>query len=462
MTSSTPPPSAPENPLTGDDVAELYLLDGPVRDYAWGSTELLAELQGRDPSTDPEAELWLGSHPGAPSVVEHQGWAVPLDALLAAAPHDTLGDGLAAGIEASGDPQSPQLPFLVKLLAAAAPLSIQAHPTVAQAQRGWDVENDRGTALEAPERCYKDRNHKPEMLIALTEFSALCGFRDPRDAAGTFRRLGELQELSEDVLTAVTEFSQRLDACDLAGVFTALLDPEGPWADDTDNRTFATRLLTAVRHPDNAELVATDSALGTAVEIAAHHPDDPGVLVSMLMNRVNLRPGEAIFLGAGVVHAYLSGLGLETMASSDNVLRGGLTPKHINVTELQRVVNFTPTTDPRVTPHAREESRAGARVDAFPVPVKDFTVTSVRLSPGAALELRDSGPRILVCTAGRARLNAAAQSLELAAGRASFVPARTGALTLTDQHFDHVPNAEHPTTVFVIGCPGASADAASS
>lgn len=456
MTSLTPPS------VHGDALAELYLLDGPVRDYAWGSAELLAELQGRDASGEPEAELWLGSHPGAPSVVHHLGDSVPLNTLLAAAPAEALGDCLAAGIDASGDPHSPQLPFLVKLLAAAAPLSIQAHPTVTQAKQGWDAENARGTALDSPERCYKDRNHKPEMLIAITEFSALCGFRDPRDAAGTFRRLGELQELSADVLTAVTEFSQRLEAGDLSGVFTALLDPEGPWADDTDNRTFATRLLTALRHPDNTDLVATDASLNTAVEIAAHHPDDPGVLVSMLMNRVNLSPGEAIFLGAGVVHAYLSGLGLETMASSDNVLRGGLTPKHINVTELQRVVDFTPTTDPRVHPASRGESEDGARVETFPVPVNDFIVTGIHLAPQSTFHLHDAGPQILVCTAGEVRLEASEQSLDLAPGQAAFAPASTRALTLADRSAGSAGstqkphNAEHPTTVFVIGCPSAS------
>ncbi|MGO1182857.1 MAG: mannose-6-phosphate isomerase, class I [Micrococcaceae bacterium] len=459
MTSSTPPHSpavASGTALTVDDLAEIYLLDGPVRDYAWGSTELLAALQGREPAAEPEAELWLGSHPGAPSLVEHQGAPISLDALLAAAPAATLGACLNDGVAASGDADAPQLPFLVKLLAAAAPLSIQAHPTSAQAMQGWETENARGTALDAPERCYKDRNHKPEMLVALTEFSALCGFRPPGESAASFRRLGALNELSDDVLRAVTDFSQRLDVGDLAGVFTALLDPEGPWADDADNRTFSTRLLTALCHPDNAEAVAADTSLGAAAEIASHHPDDPGVLVSVLMNRVTLAPGEAIFLGAGVVHAYLSGLGLETMASSDNVLRGGLTPKYINVTELQRVVDFTPTTDPRVSPESCADVPAGARVSRFPVPVEDFTVTRVDLDPDSALTLPDAGPRILVCTAGRTQVSATRESLDLAPGRSAFAPAQTGALTL------HAVNAEHPTTVFVIGCPSAATGASES
>lgn len=456
MTSSTPPHStAPATGAaqTGVDLAELYLLDGPVRDYAWGSTELLAALQDREPADEPEAELWLGSHPGAPSVVEHQGTRVSLDALLATAPTATLGACLNDGVAASGDPTAPQLPFLVKLLAAAAPLSIQAHPTSAQAVEGWEAENARGTALDAPERCYKDRNHKPEMLVALTEFSALCGFRAPEESAASFRRLGALNELSDDVLRAVTDFSQRLDVGDLAGVFTALLDPEGPWADDTDNRTFTTRLLTALSHPDNAEALSADTSLGAAAEIAGHHPDDPGVLVSVLMNRVTLAPGEAIFLGAGVVHAYLSGLGLETMASSDNVLRGGLTPKHINVTELQRVVDFTPTADPRVAPQPLGVAPDGTRVSRFPVPVDDFTVTRVDLDLGSALSVTDAGPRILVCTAGEAQVSAVEQSLTLTPGHSAFAPARTGALTLSSV------NAEHPTTVFVIGCPSAVIDA---
>lgn len=439
-------------------LAPLYRLDSPIRHYAWGSATLLARLQDRTPSGQPEAELWMGAHPAAPSSVTVNTTAnnpdstrtsasTALDALIASAPEATLGTALPIGRAASG--AEPQLPYLVKLLAAEQPLSIQAHPDRDQARAGWDAENTREISLNAAVRNYKDPNHKPEMLVALTDFSALCGFRPPVESADSFARLATLPGLGDAVSTALREFSHRLAAGDLKGVFTALLDPEGPWADDVESPTYTMHIVEALQASSATQ---SDTALATAVRIAEHHPQDPGVLVSVLMNRVQLAAGEAIFLTAGMVHAYLSGLGLETMAASDNVLRGGLTSKHIDVAELQRVVDFTPTVDPRITATLTTGTSPGVTRGHFDFPVEDFDVTRVDFTAAGTQDLSFTGPQIIVCTAGGAQVAAASDTAEttgttteqLSPGQSVFVPAATAAVTLD--------TTEHPTTVFVIGC----------
>lgn len=270
------------------------------RDYAWGSTTLIPELLGVAPTGRPQAELWLGTHPGSPARL------VGRDGDL----RDVVGE----------------LPFLLKILAAGSPLSLQAHPTTEQAQLGFARENAAGIPLDAPHRTYQDPHAKPEMIYALSdEFRALCGFRP---AAQT-----------RAVLDAVNPglFPELRSDADIRPLFERLLSGGAGVAAEIDDVCAAAQ-------------GATGDPWRTVRDLAVAYPGDPGVAISLLLHTVALRRGEALFLPAGNIHAYLSGLGIELMGPSDNVLRCALTPKHVDVAELLRVVDFAPVDDPRLSP----------------------------------------------------------------------------------------------------------------
>lgn len=396
-------PRGPSPKLEG-----MHVLEPIIRDYAWGSTTLLAGLQGREPTGEPEAELWLGAHPGAPcGVPMGDGRRVGLDELVAADPEAMLGAAAPGG----------RLPYLVKLLAAGQPLSIQAHPTLEQARAGFAAEEAADVPRDAPHRNYKDDNHKPEMLVALTEFSALCGFRPTEESSLSFERLAQTLTEYADGQTSVAavaaaRMSQALATGDLEGTFCALLDGESAWSAPG-------AVAQAVEALQGAEqLILQDPALATAVELARHHPDDPGVLVAVLLNRVDLAPGQAVHLPAGNVHAYLHGLGVEVMAASDNVLRGGLTVKHVDIPELRRVVAFEALPVPYTEPE-----RVADSVVAYRPPFEEFELLQATLDDDGDRALTLSGPGLAVVTRGRARLALAGQELVLGPGEAVFLPA---------------------------------------
>jgi mannose-6-phosphate isomerase len=375
-------------------MAEAVVRIAPVeRDYAWGSTTAIPRLLGRPSTGAPVAELWFGAHPDSPSHVAGD----PLDQLIAADPARLLGARVAA---AYGD----RLPFLVKLLAAARPLSIQVHPTRAQAAAGYADEQARGVALTAPERNYRDANHKPELLFALTEFDALCGFRP---VAATLELLDALAVAGLEPLRAALTGTDPLRAA-----FGWLLERDA---------TERARLIASVR-PACARLVAAGEwpLEAQAVLLAdAEFPDDVGVLLALLLNVVRLAPGEAIYLGAGNVHAYLRGLGVEVMANSDNVLRCGLTPKHVDVDAVMRVADFTALPEPRCRPDDR-----GPGEVRFAVAVPDFELSVLEVTGSRAC--RSDGPQLLLCTAGAVTAGAVpAVAIELGPGQAVFVAAAT-------------------------------------
>ncbi|MFE6666004.1 mannose-6-phosphate isomerase, class I [Streptomyces sp. NPDC057697] len=370
-------------------------LSNTVRPYAWGSTTAIPDLLGIAPTGEPQAEMWMGAHPGAPSRLTRitgtgeSGSEQPLTEVIAADPERELGR---ATVEKFG----PRLPFLLKLLAAGAPLSLQVHPDLAQAQRGYEDEERRSVPIDAPHRTYKDANHKPELICALTPFAGLCGFRRPAEAAETMAALG-VDSLKPYV--------------DLLGAH-----PE---------EAALREVLTAILGADPAEMAETVGLAAAAAErlggahapyarIAHHFPGDPGVIAAMLLNYVELQPGEALFLGAGVPHAYLDGLGVEIMANSDNVLRCGLTPKHIDVPELLRIVRFEATEPGILRPEA-----APSGEELYETPVDEFRLSRFDLSPGAApVDLTRDTPQILLCTGGAPK----AGELDLAPGAAVFVP----------------------------------------
>jgi mannose-6-phosphate isomerase len=370
-------------------------LHNRIREYEWGSREAIAAVQGRPvPSEAPEAELWVGAHPGNPSVVDGDG---TLDSFIASAPSELLGADAVARFGA-------RLPYLLKLLAASKPLSIQAHPDELQAAAGFAAEEAAGVPREAAHRSYVDPHHKPEMLVAWTDFEVLCGFRRPADSARLLAAL-EVAELAPVVAA--------LARSDLRGAVSTLLT----WPQEQRPGLVAGVVGAAGRLP-----AAQCELLGL---LAKEFPGDLGIVVGLLLNHVTLRPGEAIWMPAGNMHSYLRGTGVEILAASDNVLRGGLTPKHVNVAELLKVLVFEPLDDPIVTP---VEVVPGAVT--WPAPIADFRLTRVRVAAAAPVgPLTPSGPRTVLCLAGTVTVTDGESSIELAAGEAAFGGAGGGSLT---------------------------------
>ena len=379
----------------------MDLLENTIQPYAWGSRTAIAELRGEPvPSPGPQAELWMGAHPLAPSRILRGGVRSSLAEVLARAPEAELGPRALAEHGA-------QLPFLLKVLAAEQPLSLQAHPDERQAREGFDREEAAGIARDAPNRNYRDPWPKPELLCALSTFEALCGFRPAAEVVAILDALGT------PALAAVRE---RLVGCSGA---------EGLRAAFTD--------LVTLPRPERGPLVdavvaaAARAAPGPFADafawtgrLAALYPGDPGVVVALLLRPVHLAPGEALFLPAGNMHAYLHGVGIEIMASSDNVLRGGLTPKHVDVPELLRVLRFDEAPIPVVRPR---QGRRGERI--YETPARRFELSRIEPPPGG-FETAVWGPEILLCTEGEiAGVNDGGR-LALRRGSAAFVPASTG------------------------------------
>ncbi|WP_340557076.1 mannose-6-phosphate isomerase, class I [Streptomyces sp. GSL17-111] len=372
-------------------------LTNPLRPYPWGSRTALPELLGVEPDGTPQAELWMGAHPAAPSLIERGAGQEPLDRVIARDPAAELG---APVLRRFG----PRLPFLLKLLAADAPLSLQVHPDAAQAAHGHRSEEARGIPLDAPQRTYRDDNHKPEMIVALGPFEGLCGFRPPEECAQLLAalRLDALDRHCADLRARPEEEALR-------SVFTAFVTEGSALVEDV-TRAVARAARTEGRH-------RADFAAYRAV--ARAHPGDPGLLAALTLRHVRLAPGEGLFLGAGVPHAYLRGLGVEVMAASDNVLRCGLTAKHVDVAELLRVTRFSAGPVPTLRPVALASGE-----EVYPAPVDDFRLSRLRPRPGGApMPLDGTAPQILVCTEGRARVTDSGGASTLVPGSAVFVRA---------------------------------------
>jgi mannose-6-phosphate isomerase len=360
----------------------VVALEGTARHYDWGSPTVIPQLLGVPPDGRPVAELWFGAHPGGPAAVPAR--AVRLDQLVAADPAGILGPAVA-------DRFGGRLPFLVKILAAEHGLSIQVHPDGRQAREGFAREEAAGIPRDAANRNYRDPNHKPELICALTPIEALCGFRPAANVAAL------LDALDTPALAGVRA---ALDGEDpLRAAFTEILRRTDPGATVSE----LLDRLPALRD--------VDAGAARAVELtAADRPGDPGIVLTLLLNYTVLEPGEALFLRAGNVHAYLRGCGVEVMASSDNVLRCGLTSKHVDVDELLRITDF------RALPDLRSPADPLADGIAFRPPVDEFALT--RLSGRAAGSALGRGPAIVLCTAGTTTVD----GIELRPGRAVFVP----------------------------------------
>ena len=324
------------------------------------------------------------------------------------------------------------LPFLVKVLAADEPLSLQAHPSAAQAVEGYQREDRQGVPVNDPVRNYRDRNHKPELLVALAEFEALAGFRPAERSVALMRELG-VPALSPFIAL----LSGQADADGLRALFTTWITAPQP---DLDALIPAV-LDGAVGYVRSG---ATEFAAEarSVLELGERYPGDAGVLAALLLNRVSLKPGEGIFLPAGNLHSYLYGVGLEVMANSDNVLRGGLTPKHVDVPELLRVLDFLPVADVRVA-----TEREGIEL-AYRTPTEEFatamlTLDAADLGREVPAPAHHPGPQILICTQGSVTVHSDSAAVELDRGAALWVPAADGPIRLES----HRPAAVFRATV---------------
>jgi mannose-6-phosphate isomerase len=355
----------------------VELMRNRIRPYAWGSRIAIAELLGKPtPSPHPQAELWIGAHPADSSTLLGPTGEVPLTEVISANPVATLGR--------SGHREfDSRLPFLLKVLAAAEPLSLQAHPSAEQAARGFALEEAAGIPRTSGQRNYGDSFHKPELICAMTEFHALCGFRDP---AKTVHLLAALEVKQLDHYLGL--LSGQPDLHGTRALFSSIItippSTLGPLLADV--------LAACVPLVRRQGEFATEYR--TALELGERYPGDPGVLASLLLNRLTLQPGQAIYLPAGNLHAYLAGVGIEIMANSDNVLRGGLTPKHVDVAELMRVLDFTPGPVPVLR---GDPGLPGEWV--YPTPAAEFKLSRLEPVPEPR-NITHDGPQVLLTVDG--------------------------------------------------------------
>ena len=371
----------------------MWQLQTSVRHYPWGSRTVIPELLGEaTPADRPYAELWMGAHPDDPSVLSD---GTPLDKAIQRQPEELLGREVR---QRFGD----RLPFLMKVLAADQPLSLQAHPTTEQAEAGFAAEEAAGVPHDDPTRTFKDPFHKPELLLALTTFEALCGFRPVEESLHCLAKL-QVPEL-KPTIAALARGGLRAAIPQLLALTAELRSAL------VDAVAAAAARFVAAHDP---EFINT---YRWAASLAQTYPGDPGVVISLMCNHLRLAPGEAVFLPAGNLHAYLSGAGVEVMGSSDNVLRGGLTSKYVDLAALIEVLDFCDGRIPILHPVL---GPGGLR---YPVPVPDFDLTRCQLDAGSG-SLTTAGPQILLCADGVARLRSAGQELLLTKGHSAFLPA---------------------------------------
>ncbi|HSA39062.1 MAG TPA: mannose-6-phosphate isomerase, class I [Mycobacterium sp.] len=388
---------------------------GAIRTYAWGSRTAIADFTGRPtPAPHPEAELWLGAHPGDPATVTTADGEESLPELLRADPDGQLG---AAVCDRFGE----LLPFLVKVLAADEPLSLQAHPSSAQAVEGFEREDRMGIPLSSSERNYRDSSHKPEILVALGPFEALAGFRPVEQTIALMRALAVA-----DLDPYINLLAGQPEADGLRALFTTWITAPQPGLDVLVPAV----LEGAISYVQSGRTEFAAEAR-TLLELGERYPGDAGVLAALLLNRMHLDPGQAIALPAGNLHSYLRGVGIEVMANSDNVLRGGLTPKHVDVPELMRVLDFHPVAEADLRPDVDHDGCM--RIYRTPTPefaVSVFDIEGEWLGHEIDAPCPYEGPQILVCTRGTVEVRGKAGTLDLDRGDAAWVPADDGPLRL--------------------------------
>ena len=408
----------------GGDVkkgGQLERISGVEKYYSWGSDEAIQERFGIGRTGETLAEVWFGAHHLSPSVLLPESATCatttnptnPTDP--ATTPNDldplTLEDWVSADPSGTLGPLATErfgakLPFLMKLIAPKRPLSLQVHPDLSRARMMYQTEELAGIPLDAPDRMYKDPNHKPELIYALTKFEALAGFRAPRRIVEIFSDLDT--ELSAQI---VQMLRADLSPTGIRSVVDRLLSPATAPAPSQVEAIVAA--MTRRLHAGLSPSVRLDRIV---ISLAKHYSGDAGAIVAAMLNPVTLRPGEVLFTPPGGIHAYLSGLGVEVMASSDNVLRAGLTEKHVDPAELLNCLDYVAAPPVRIAPEWVTES-----TQVFYAPVDDFELSVTRLE-GPELSIPGHGGRIVLCIEGEVFLrDGQTPSLRLVPGEAVFV-----------------------------------------
>lgn len=373
-------------------------LKNSIQEYAWGSHNAIQNLLGNSPSERPWAELWLGAHPKAPSLVDFMNEWISLDSLIEKFPVEILGENIAKKYKNT-------LPYLFKVLAAERPLSIQAHPDARKAEEGFVRENRQKIPLNSPVRNYKDDRHKPECLSALTRFTVLKGFRNPQLIHKRMTMLCPLG-LSDELKKFETHPHDLFK-----NFFKSLMT-----LPDEKKHIIISEAL------ENAEkLVSQDDIFGWVLKLHEEYPEDIGMFSPILLNLIRLEPGQALFIPSGELHSYLDGMGIELMANSDNVIRGGLTPKHVDVPELLNVLSFEET---KINILAAEPIKTGEA--EVPISVEEFSLSKIIVIPGmkySAASIRSA--EIILCIQGSAHILSgnSDEQLALTKGSSVLIPA---------------------------------------
>ncbi len=382
----------------------IFKLNNLIKNFQWGCTSAFSELfKIANPHQLPQAELWMGAHPNGSSTVTIGKKECALADAISSDPVLWLGD--------KSEHYEDKLPFLVKILAANQPLSIQVHPSKDAARRGFDKENEQGIALDAAERNFKDANHKPELVYAITPYLAMNGFRELPLIHRLFSAaiLPSLKSMLDPFLTMPTQET-------LEQLFAAILQ-----MDEQQKASAVSELLSF--EPTVGESAEVIEAFKLITDLAKLYPSDVGLFSPLFLNVVELKPGEAMFLFAETPHAYLKGVGVEVMANSDNVLRAGLTPKYIDVPALLANTKFVPikASDLRMQP-----SQDGNR-SVYPIPVEDFKFDVIR---EGEFEIVAPSPEILLCIEGSVEIRTSQSNIHLKAGESVIIPAATSNYTL--------------------------------
>lgn len=385
-------------------MASVFPMRNGIRHYDWGSPDWIPNLLSiSNPEEKPYAELWMGAHSGLPSALHLPSGDTPLDMFIETSPENCLGSATAAAFGG-------RLPFLFKLLAAKRPLSIQAHPSLEQARIGWREENERGIPLNAYNRNYKDDNHKPELICALTDFRAMCGFRTTEEILSLSRQLN---------ISALNDIIMDLQNCSEADFFKGLLSALLGMASGL-------RKAFAESAADRAKKLIDDGTRDNLVWetirlLGKEYPDDPSIIAPIYLNVVQLRPGEGIYLPAGILHAYCEGFGAELMANSDNVLRGGLTSKFVDINELIGSLSLAPF-EPRIL---RPENTDDSLLRKYDTPAGEFSLSAYEgAADNSRSSLRQGYPAVVLAIEGTLAANdGAGGSVSLKPGESAFVSA---------------------------------------
>lgn len=387
-------------------IKQWFFLENTQRPYPWGSTDGIPTVMGfENPNLRPIAELWMGAHPSAPSTIIDGNLRRPLDSVINKEPELYLGK---ACISNFGE----HLPYLLKILSAAHPLSIQVHPGEGQAQKGFKKENNQGIPVDDPTRSYKDPFHKPEIIMALTNFSAMCGFRHIDATVELFRQLG-----CKELFPVVEELEKTQDY----KKFLSMLFILSEQTKDTIFDLLEKKLFNYQPNKDNTQL----DPFTVVEQLMREYPRDMGILAPLYLNSILLKPGEAIYLPDGIMHAYLKGTGIELMGNSDNVLRCGLTKKHIDIPELLSILNPEPYMPEIILPISE------GSIPFYKTPAKEFELSIIQ-PKDIPITVTISTPSILVCLTPTLRITGASGAYtEIKQGATLFFPANAGSITFS-------------------------------